>query len=247
MDHSSKNEFSILKERISTLLNGKDDKEPAPGFYYQVYMIRQDALACAMPSSLYQHYVDAILDTITASGDEKRYNAPSIPPPFSVYKPLRRITTGGMPFAKYLCMQKNYRSLPEEILCHPAIIYLQDLASTLVGYHNDIVSLPKELGRKGDVLNIIMTLQHEFGLNLKDAYAKSMEIHDTDLAEFISLQNSLPDFGEKWQLMAQEYVTDIGVMLQGIYSWHVKGSGRYVPDAYVEPEVDGDELSLETD
>jgi hypothetical protein len=47
-----------------------------------------------------------------------------------------------------------------------------------VGYHNDIISLPKELSRKGDVINIVLVLMHEDGLVLEEACMKAMEIHD---------------------------------------------------------------------
>lgn len=36
--------------------------------------------------------------------------------------------------------------------------------------------------------------------------------------------------------MAEQYATDVGVMVQGVYSWHIKNTGRYCPGAYVEPE-----------
>lgn len=231
MDHGTHTEISKVKERVAALLTGKDDKEPEPGFYRQVYMIRQNALTCKMPPHLYEQFTDSILDMMTGYGDEKRYIAANRPPPFPVFQMIRRISGGCLPYAKYLCMQKNYRSLPDAVLRHPVILRMHDICSSLVGYHNDFISLPKELSRKGDVVNLIITVQSEFGLSLRDAYLKALEIHNNDLADFIVLQNNLPDFGE-WQRTAQAYVVDLGIMVQGVYSWHIKNSGRYIPGAF---------------
>lgn len=238
MDRSGRDELQEVRDRMCALLTGVDDDEPEPGFYHQMYMIRQDALVCEMPPHLYQGFFDSILTLMTGFGDEKRYNAANRPAPFAAFESIRRQTSGGLPFARYLCMQKEYRRLPARVLGHATILRMHDLASTLIGYHNDFISLPKELACQGDVVNLVLTVQHELGLSLKEAYWKALEIHDAHLAEFVELQNNLLDFGE-WQSAAQEYATDLGIMVQGVYSWHVKNTGRYSPGAYVEPEHGG--------
>lgn len=170
MDRSGREELQAVKLKVGALLTGRDNREPEAGFYHQMYMIRQDALACEMPPHLYQDFVDSILALMTGFGDEKRHNAANRPAPFSEFQLIRRQTSGGLPYAKYLCMQKGYRHLPDRVLGHASILRLHDLAATLIGYHNDFISLPKELARKGDVMNLVLTVQHEFGLGLKEAY-----------------------------------------------------------------------------
>lgn len=235
MDKSSRDELGHVKEKVSAILTGQDSSEPDQGLYRQVYLIRQEALACGMPQHLYQQWVDSILAMMMGYGDEKQHNAAGKPAPLPIFQSIRRQTSGGICFAKYLCMQKNYRFLPDQVLLDPSILRMHELMGSLIGYHNDFISLPKELARKGDVVNLIITVQHEFGLSLKDACREALRIHDEDLEEFIRLQNALPDFGPS-QRLAQEYARDLGIMLQGVYSWHTKSTGRYVPGAYVEPE-----------
>lgn len=108
--------------------------------------------------------------------------------------------------------------------------------SSLIGYHNDFISLPKELQRRGDVINLVLVVKAASGLCLREAYMEALEIHDLHVAEFVRLQNALPCFGT-WQPVAEDYVIDLGIMIQGVYSWHVKNTGRYLPGAYVEPEA----------
>ncbi|KAH7142173.1 isoprenoid synthase domain-containing protein [Dactylonectria macrodidyma] len=235
MDRSSSGELQDVTRKVAALLTGQDDTEPGPGLFHQFYLIRQDAVTCGLPEHLYQQFVDSILALMEGYGEEKQYNAAGKPPPFPIFQSIRQKSSGGVCFAKYVCMQKNYRLLPDEVLLHPNILRMHELSGSLIGYHNDFISLPKELARKGDVVNLIITVQHESGLSLLDACREALRIHDADLDEFIQLQNSLPDFGP-WQPAAQEYARDLGIMVQGVYSWHTKSSGRYVPGAYVEPE-----------
>src|SRR6266511_5723932 len=95
---------------------------------------------------------------LTGFQDEKRYIALNRPAPLPVFLVIRECTSGGVPFAKYLCMQKDFRTLPDTVLEHPAILRMHALASRIIGWHNDIVSLPKELSRRGDVINLVITL-----------------------------------------------------------------------------------------
>ncbi|KAJ6437454.1 glycoside hydrolase family 76 [Purpureocillium lavendulum] len=235
MDHSDPDELRTVQGRILAILKGQEERMPEPGFYHQIYAIRQEALDCGMQLHLFNEFVSSIIELMVGYGREKKYNASNRPPPFAVYQSIRRQTSGGLCYAKYLCMQEDYRNLPDRVLSHPDILRMHDLVARIIGYHNDFISLPKELSRKGDVVNIVISIQHELGLGLKDAYWKALEVHDADLAEFLQLQRQMPDFGE-WREIAQQYVADLGIMIQGVYAWHVKNTGRYVPGAYVEPE-----------
>ncbi|RJQ85486.1 terpene synthase family protein [Amycolatopsis panacis] len=241
-DHADHGEMGAIRKRIMALLSGAETVAPQDlGIYRQFQLIRQDARLCGMPEHLYRKFVIVIGTLLAGFQDEKRYIARNQPAPLPVLEVIRAETSGGLPFAKYLCMQKDYRALPDEVLEHPIVLRLHLLASRMIGWHNDIISLPKELSRKGDVINLVITLQHEHGVSIEDAYRMAVDFHDRDLDEFITLQDNLPVFG-KWQRMAQEYVTDLGAMLQGVYSWHIKNSSRYRPGAYVEPEYASSEF-----
>ena len=236
MDRTGYKELMEVSNKIAALCTGEDDIEPEAGFYHQMYQMREEALACGMPLQRYQEYVNSILDLMTGYAAEKKFNAAGVPPPLETYKAIRRQTSGGVCYAKYLCMGKRYHHLPDSVLSRPDILRLQDICGDLIGYHNDFISLPKELARDGDVINLVITLMQERSLGLRAAYQKALEVHDETLAEFIRIQSNLPDFGAEWKQLAQEYVNDLGIMIQGVYKWHTHASGRYVPGAYVEPE-----------
>lgn len=235
-DHCSHHEMYAIRERIMALLTGDESSEPADqGIYRQFWELRQHAVVCDMPVHLYDKFLSAVNDMLVGFQDEKPWIAKDETPPLDVHLVIRQSTSGGLPYAKYVCMQKNYRVFPDDVLEHPHILRMHILSARLIGHHNDITSLPKELSRKGDKINLVMALRCEHKLPLDSAYRMAIEFHNRELKEFIVLRDNLPNFGQ-WQSMAKDYVDDLGIMIQGVYSWHTKNSGRYVPDSYVEPE-----------
>ena len=246
LDRCSHDEMMAIRDRISALLAGVEEDEPTDfGVLRQFFLLRQDALACAMPSRLYDRFVEAVDRMIVGYGDEKQYVAADTPPPLAVYLVLREHTSGGLPYARYLCMQKDFRTLPDQVLHHAHILRMHSLMAWLIGMHNDLVSLPKELARKGDVINIVRVLQQEHDLTIEAAAEAALELHDTYLADFITLAGNLPDFGP-WQSLVEEYVHHAGIMVQGVYAWHTNDRTRYQPGGYVEPEFHSQEFSWTT-
>lgn len=136
-------------------------------------------------------------------------------PSLSVYLLIREATSGVQPYCDYVILQKEYRNLPEEVFDHPHIKRIYSLSSLMIGIHNDIISLPKELQREGDTMNIVKVLQKENNLSLIDAYTKAMEIHDDYLKEFLILQEHLPPFGD-YQSNVYDYIQDLGIMISGV-------------------------------
>src|SRR5690606_23881679 len=110
----------------------------------------------------------------------------------------------------------------------------------MIGVHNDIISLPKELSRKGDVINIVKVIHNENNVSWEEAYKMALDYHDKLLKEFKILHEHLPNFG-RWQELAYDYVYTIGIMIQGVYAWHTNDKSRYVPGGYVEPEYQSPE------
>ncbi|WP_143658674.1 terpene synthase family protein [Streptomyces sp. IMTB 2501] len=237
-DHSTHAEVSRAREGVMALLSGQDTEEPRGlGIYRQFYLLRRDALACGMPTHLYERFIAELNNPFTAYQDEKRYIMADRPPPLETFLVIRENSSGGVPFAKYACVEKDFRTLPDTVLEHPVIRRLHALAGRLIGWHNDLISLPKDLHRKGDVLNLVRVLQQEHDASLEDAYLMALEFHDRDLREFVVLCDHLPDFGAD-QDCTRRYAKALGIMIQGAYAWHVENSGRYIPGTYVEPERD---------
>lgn len=238
-DRCSYDEMYQITNRIIALLSGEDTQEPKEnGIFHLFWVLRQDAIKCEIPEKIYARFVKSIRYVFMGYSEEKVYYRENLVPPLAVYLLSREATSGVQPYCDYVVLQKEYRNLPEEVFDHPHIKRIYSLCSLLIGIHNDIISLPKELRREGDTMNIVKVVQKENNLSLIDAYHKAMEIHDEYLKEFLILQEHLPPFGE-YQNEVYNYIQDLGIMIAGVYAWHTNDTSRYVNGGYVEGEFSG--------
>jgi hypothetical protein len=235
-DRCTHKEMTRITERIFLLLNGDDPHEPVDnGIFHQFWKLRQDALHCNIPELLYKRYIKSIRDVLVGFSEEKIYYRTNSTPPLAVYLLIRDSTSGVQPFCYYTALQKEYRKIPDETFDHPYIKRLFTLCSLMIGIHNDIISLPKEIHREGDTMNLVKVLQHENNITLQEAYIQALEIHDNFLDEFLTLQNHLPPF-ENYRDLIYDYIQDLGIMVAGVYAWHTNDTTRYVNGGYVEGE-----------
>jgi len=235
-DRCSRNEMNEVRKRIVALLNGEDTTEPTDnGIFHQFWVLRQDAIKCCMPERLYKKYIDSIHNVLIGYTEERVYYRANIPPPLPVYLIIRELTSGGLPFCKYVSMQKDYRQLPDDVLAHPHILRIHTICALMIGMHNDFISLPKELRREGDTMNLVIVMQHAHKVPIEEAYTMALEFHDNHLKEFMLLHEHLPAFGE-CQDTVYNYVRDLGIMVAGVYAWHTNDTSRYVNGGYVDGE-----------
>lgn len=238
-DRCSRDEMYQIMNKIIALLSGEDSQEPTEnGIFHLFWVLRQDAVSCEIPENIYLRFVKSIKDVLIGYSEEKVFYRTNRIPPLPVYLLIREATSGVQPYCDYVALQKEYRNLPDEIFDHPHIKRIYSLCSLMIGIHNDIISLPKELQREGDTMNIVKVLQQENNLSLIDAYTKALEIHDEYLKEFLVLQEHLPPF-EKLQNEVYNYIQDLGIMVAGVYAWHTNDTSRYVNGGYVEGEFSG--------
>lgn len=244
-DRCTPDEMRAVRTRVMALLTGQDDQEPEDlGIYHQFYLLRQDAIASGMPTHLYQRFIATIDQVLIGYTDEKGIVATDKPPPSPVYFVVREHTSGGLPFTRYNCMQKDFRTLPDDVLEHPIMLRLYSLCAWMIGIHNDLISLPKELSRKGDKVNLALVLQHERNIPTEEAYLAALDVHDRFLDEFLLLQQNLPSFG-RWQTLADDFIDHLGIMVHGLYVFHITTT-RYNEGYYVEPEYVSPEFNWAT-
>ena len=244
MDRVTPDEMTAARKRIMDLLTGINDKEPtnpADGIFRQFYLFRRDALACDIPAQHYRPIIEAIDQVLLGYSWEKTYVARNEPPPLPLYFLIREHTSGVYPFTKYVCLQKDWRKLPADVLNHPIILRLHQLCSRMVGIHNDLFSLPKELAREGDVMNLVLVLHKSRGISIEQSYLLALQQHDEFLDEFLLLQENLPDFG-RWQSSVDEYIVALGTTAQGLLHYHLNAT-RYTAGMYVEPEYRSKEFT----
>lgn len=235
-DRCTLEEMYKISAQIDDILTGRKPEVPKEkGIFHFYWQLRQYALESEIPETLYKRFVKSMHAVFDAYAEEKTYYRANTTAPLPVYTITRTDTSGVLPYCIYAAVQKEYRKIPDEFFDHPHILRIQTLCAIMIGIHNDIISLPKKLHREGDTMNIVKVMQHDYKLSLRDAYMKSIELHDQYLDEFLILQKNLPFFGD-FQNLVSDYVQDLGIMIAGVYKWHTADTTRYVNGGYAEGE-----------
>lgn len=235
-DKCSRREMYDITQRIISILNGELRDEPEEnGIFHLYWVLRQDALKINIPKNIYDRFVRSIRYVFEGYSEEKIYYRSNTVPPLAVYLLIREATSGVLPYCDYAALQKDYREIPDYIFEHPHLKRIYTLCGLMIGIHNDIISLPKELHREEDTMNLVKVIQNEKNIPMKDAYMEAIKLHDEYLHEFLILQKHLPPFDGFHDLVAN-YVKDLGIMISGVYAWHTNDTSRYVNGGFVEGE-----------
>jgi hypothetical protein len=122
--------------------------------------------------------------------------------------------------------------LPPEIHDHAAVRRLKSLAVRIVGHFNEFQSYEKDMRTGMGNLNLIRVLMNEYDSSLPEAWERALDMHAAELAEFVSLQRALPEFGE-WQDAVENHIHHIAFVISG---WRRVDSvvQRYSPEHFIE-------------
>lgn len=112
-------------------------------------------------------------------------------------------------------------------LRHLHIQQLALMAGNLICWHNDILSLPKEL-KEGNPYNLVLILQRERGLTLTEAKRQAIQMCNQEMRAFLHLLSQLPSFGNETK-MAQRYVDGLRDWIRGHLDWCRETSRYFAP------------------
>jgi hypothetical protein len=125
--------------------------------------------------------------------------------------------------------------LPDHIHYHPVIKRLKSLAVRIIGWFNEFQSYDKDIHTGMADLNLISIVQRGYEYSLNEAQEWVFSLHERELAEFVHLQRSLPDFGE-WNDAVANHVHHISFVISG---WRSVDSliSRYDSGTYIDQEL----------
>jgi hypothetical protein len=233
LEHNSFQEMDIVRERIVAILNGTQHISPQDNaLYREVAKLRDELIH--LPEEWYKRFIESINNTLRGIQDENIYKKDNQFPPLVHLRLIREQSVAVHPLSLLIILEQDGVMLPADVFDHPVMQYLRTLTARMLADQNDFVSLPKELTR-GDkeIINIVLSIRHEENISLRDAYRKAMDFHYRDLADFITLQKSLPPFGI-YQEAAETYVLYLTAIIQGISTW-TTNNYRYSSGGYAEP------------
>lgn len=172
-----------------------------------------------------QRFVATFENSLSASVWEATNRANGVTPDVSTYIKMRAFT-GGLYTLIELIEITEQLHLPPEVRKHPVIKRLTRMASNVVCWANDIMSLAKEI-KQGDVHNLVLTLRHKHHLTLQEALDRATALHDAEVRAFIDLELRLPSFGTAVDEDVLRYVSILRGWMRGNLDWSY-ASQRYM-------------------
>lgn len=237
-------EFATLEEkkrdcdRAIEILAGA---QPAPhenGMFQHLALIRDEYRTFMQPEWLKRFTENLSRCFKYGVQEETPFKQTRRIPPLEYFMILREYSVNMYPYLYWADIESGF-VLPKYIEEHPVIQRLRALTSRIEAWQNDFYSLRKELGLDTELMNLILVLQKGHKMTLEEAVTEAKCIHDADVAEFIALHESLPDFGIHQQ-QVYDYVTSLGTILQGLNTHYIKDTERYLPGGagFAWPDID---------
>ncbi|MFH6989058.1 hypothetical protein ACHRVW_15055 [Flavobacterium collinsii] len=166
-------------------------------------------------------------------GSEAHYKAECKCPPLAEFYHIREFAVAAHPYMICQDVMHQYE-LPIYAQNHPVIRHLTRLNTRIMAWQNDFYTLPKEIERDTEKINLVLVLQNEYKTSLENAYAEALKISDNDIQEFHKLYEALPDFGSYHQ-QVQRYVAYMMAQVQGLQLYYEHDTLRYTKEVWAEP------------
>jgi hypothetical protein len=182
-----------------------------------------------MSTPLQERFIINLKAFFDAGVWEAKNRAQDTIPTLADYLKMRPITSGLYAYFDLLEVSEAL-SLPDELRIHPVIQRLTSLANNVVSWANDILSLAKEM-RLGDHHNLVIVLQHHHDIPLQTAFTRAAHHHDTDVRDFIRLEQQLPRFNDGRDDLLARYVMQLRLLMRGSLEW-LSTSGRYTVKSF---------------
>lgn len=225
-------EFATIEEkkrdcdRAIQILQGAIPTSDENGMFQHLALIR-DEYKSFMPSEWMERFIENLSRCFKYGvQEETSFKLAKQIPSLDYFMILREYSVNMYPYLYWADIETDF-VLPKEIEQHPVIQRLRALTSRIEAWQNDFYSLRKELGLDTEIMNLIIVLQKEKKMSLKEAVTEAKRIHDADVAEFVALHENLPDFGSH-QEKIYNYVLSLGTILQGLNTHYIKDTQRYL-------------------
>ncbi|EJD05130.1 terpenoid synthase [Fomitiporia mediterranea MF3/22] len=123
--------------------------------------------------------------------------------------------------------------IPDEVLYHPAVTELINLASEMVMCGNDMDSYNREQATGDDRHNILTVIMNEFGIGLEEAQTWVVKLHADLEKQFLEGMMHIPSWNPDVDKQIQLYLDGVGHFIRASDCWHFE-AGRYFGDKGLE-------------
>lgn len=230
------NEWAGIRDHIMNIMLGEDPRPDDIGLLRQVALNREE-FRPYVNNDWFQRWAESFYDYATYGFmEETPYKLSKQFPTLHNLLLIREYSIAMYPYGDSVEPSINF-IVPNHISKHPVIKRLKMLMCRIIAIQNDFASIEKEMAVATEVLNIILVTKHQYKISIEEAFTEAMRIHDDYVAEFVEIQNNLPDFGS-YQKDIERFVHYMTLMITGLGAWYHKGrTTRYkVPGEFPKPE-----------
>ena len=129
-----------------------------------------------------------------------------------------RVQTVGVYVCLALVELDAGHELDEGLRSDPILRRMTWLTSRIIAYVNDLFSYEKERS-VGDVNNFVHTVRHHDGLDLRDGFARTVQAHDRELAQFLRIDEALGCGGVHGSIALAPYLAGCRAWMAGALQW----------------------------
>lgn len=191
---------------------------------------RQEGLEC-LENSVDRRLVAVMKEFFFSSVEEVSYQRRGRYPTLSEYVKLRSVT-GGLDILTYVISALEGVRIPERLLQRPALERLTEASHNICCWHNDLVSLGKELAN-AEVHNLVVVLYRDPQTacsSLSGAVDTAVRMIQEEIETFRRLEAEIYAAYEadlRWDRAAAWYGRVLHNRVGGVIVWHEACAARY--------------------
>ena len=181
-----------------------------------------------MPDPIDRRLVAVMKGFFFASVQETAYQRRGACPTLPEYVKMRSVT-GGLDILTFVLAALDGIRLPRALLEDPTVRRLTAASHNVCCWHNDLVSLNKELAA-GEMQNLILVLlrEPEVGCgSLEEAVEAAARMIREETDAFVELEREIRAAGGSWAGVAAWYVSMLRNRISGVVVWHEACAARY--------------------
>lgn len=215
-------EVRAWNERAGRVLSG-GAKASDDGALLGVLASVVDRLKARMSEAWLSDFARDLQDYFRAIEWESRCRSEGVVPDVETYIRMRRSTSGVLMVFDLIEVAEQIE-LPARVLSDPTLAAMSLAAANIIAWSNDIFSVSSDLADGGH-LNLVLSLQRDLRLDLEEAVARAVHLHNAEVRHFLALERALPSFGSAAPEAAL-FVKGLGLWIRANFDWSLL-TGRY--------------------
>jgi 5-epi-alpha-selinene synthase len=213
----------IYHQRFIEILLGAELTSQDMALSHALSELRQRILQRCNPK-WFDYFVRCCQDYFQGCLLQAEYRAQDIVPSVNTYIMIRNLCSAVDSCLALIELGYEIKHL-DSIRKHYNLKQLNVMTNNIISWCNDIFSARREI-ESGDVHNLVFVLHHHHQISLGEAVKLAAKMHDQKVKELISLEASLPLFGEATDKELAKYISGLHSWIRGNLDWYFQ-SGRY--------------------